>query len=255
MSSPRVIAVRLPAALLLVSLLIDTVVLALLLTGRVGPAAIIAATSLVAASVLFVGAHRRLTHVTDQLIVLEQELADVIIDRLTGLVSREAAERFLDDRCGYDLTLGLVNVDDQRGINAAHGYQGGDDYLWTLGRRLLDAAAGGLVARLGGDEFVIVSSRDPLSLAAALDAALRVPATVGHSQLPLRVSVGITGTGGRAPHHALAEADLAMFTAKQRRLGIAFYDRDRDGDLAPPDRRPPVRRRDQGPAHAPTDDA
>jgi diguanylate cyclase (GGDEF)-like protein len=251
MKSARVLGVRLRVAVPTASLLVDAVVVPLVVAGRADLSLLILAAVLTAVSALFARTHQQLTRATDQLIARDYELNRAYTDPVTGLAVRRIAEQSLHDADGTDVTIALVDVDDFRGINNAHGHLGGDEYLRVLAHRLLDAAAGDLVARLGGDEFVVLSIRDPLDLAHVVEDALAATVTVGHTQVQLRASTGISQTRGRDAHLALGEADLAMFTAKRRALGTAFYDPDRDGLPTQPGARPDDRTRDQRSAHRP----
>jgi diguanylate cyclase (GGDEF)-like protein len=85
-----------------------------------------------------------------------------IRDHLTGTYNRRAAEeRLAEDikraeRGGGALSLTLLDLDQLKPINDAHGHRAGDDcvvhFAEVLGRNL---RAGDWIARWGGDEFVV----------------------------------------------------------------------------------------------------
>ncbi len=77
-------------------------------------------------------------------------------DALTGLLNhgtfQERLERLVRD--GHPFGLIMLDLDDFRDINNAHGHQAGDDYLRRIGRALVGAGREtDLVFRYGGDEF------------------------------------------------------------------------------------------------------
>jgi diguanylate cyclase (GGDEF)-like protein len=85
-------------------------------------------------------------------------------DQLTGLLNRrglaaaalqELTAAALD---GRPRTLALIDLDDLKGINDAHGHLAGDRLIQSLADRLLQVArsCGGVVGRHGGDEFVLL---------------------------------------------------------------------------------------------------
>jgi diguanylate cyclase (GGDEF)-like protein len=76
------------------------------------------------------------------------------------------------------------------------------------------------VARVGGDEFVVFatcqSAREIVDLGRRLVAALAEPYEVGGRILSHPASVGIAYLApGEVPDHAIREADIAMYAAKQ----------------------------------------
>ncbi|MEJ5914412.1 putative bifunctional diguanylate cyclase/phosphodiesterase [Pseudokineococcus sp. 1T1Z-3] len=139
-------------------------------------------------------------------------------DPLTDLPNRRGLDRVFADRApaaGWSLLL--VDLDDFKGVNDAHGHEVGDALLLHVRDRLREAAGeDGVVARFGGDEFVVLVPGG--SEAAAADrvvAALRP--TVELRGLALRA----TGSVGVAPAEAgatfsqhLVHADVALYAAK-----------------------------------------
>ncbi len=98
----------------------------------------------------------------------KQELADELEtmaheDWLTGLPNRRAwDQRFADDlerarRTGVPITVGLLDVDDLKGVNDSGGHQAGDRLLKTLAAQWAESLrAVDFLARLGGDEFGLI---------------------------------------------------------------------------------------------------
>ena len=92
-------------------------------------------------------------------------------------------------------------------------------------------AGGATVSRLGGDEFAVVlpasaSASAAAREAASLVAALRRPFAVGGLTLEIDASVGIAWCPdhGRDAGVLLQRADVAMYTAKAERAGVAVYE-------------------------------
>jgi len=159
-------------------------------------------------------------------------------DPLTGLPNRSSFRRQLEDQLlptgstGRTLGVLFIDLDDFKVINDSLGHAAGDAVLIEVAQRLT-ACVGpdDLVARLGGDEFVILLSRQgsgtDRTRDTAEDTAERVlavlahPFTIAGNTFPVAVSIGIAlarpdmDDAGRL----LAEADLAMYTAKRNGKG------------------------------------
>jgi diguanylate cyclase (GGDEF)-like protein len=125
----------------------------------------------------------------------------------------------------------LVDLDRFKEVNDTLGHQQGDRLLEHVARRIRAAVPEhGLVARLGGDEFAILFEGQDLteieSAAAALLRALAEPFPLAELLVDVGASIGIASF----PVHAddattlLQRADVAMYAAKARGSGFAFYD-------------------------------
>ena len=92
-------------------------------------------------------------------------------DPLTGVGNRRFADEVLRELRTGD-AVGVVDLDDLRGINARLGHQGGDEVIRAIAQHLVDSVrAADVVARLGGDEFVMVlrdAGDDALALVARI---------------------------------------------------------------------------------------
>jgi diguanylate cyclase (GGDEF)-like protein/PAS domain S-box-containing protein len=163
---------------------------------------------------------------------LETELVRLAFhDPLTGLANRV----ILNDRVGNALARSerepglvamlLIDLDDFKLVNDAHGHEMGDELLVAVGRRLRETSrAGSTVARLGGDEFAILVEglEDEAAawvIAQRIVTALAAPVRVDSITLSARASVGVAVDTGRrrSASWLLRAADLAMYEAK--RLG------------------------------------
>jgi len=162
-------------------------------------------------------------------------------DDLTDLPNRlqfgkriaEAIE--LSRRSTDRLAVLLADLDRFKEINDTLGHQAGDELLRELGARLTGILRGeAFVARLGGDEFGIflpdVSAEEALEEAGRIRETLERSFVVKGVPLSVEASVGIS----LYPDHGvdvdalIQRADVAMYSAKDRRVGAAVYDPELD---------------------------
>jgi len=147
-------------------------------------------------------------------------------DALTGLPNRHA---FLDQLSDLLLHAGpaqplvvlFADLDGFKRVNDGQGHSDGDLVLVTAAARLAGLDTPALVARLGGDEFALaapVADADAAwSLAGEVVRALAEPVEVQGGRLVVTVSVGLVVVGSpyADPTRLLADADTAMYRAKQ----------------------------------------
>jgi diguanylate cyclase (GGDEF)-like protein len=128
------------------------------------------------------------------------------------------------------LAVLLLDLDRFKEINDSLGHQSGDDLLKDLAVRLREVTGEDvMLARLGGDEFGIVApGLDPdeaTRLAERVRSALDAPFVVRNVPLVIEASIGIS----LYPEHGadvdtlIQRADVAMYEAKDKRLGVALY--------------------------------
>jgi diguanylate cyclase (GGDEF)-like protein len=157
-------------------------------------------------------------------------------DSLTNLPNRAAVLDALDASLGtasadHPVALLFVDVDRFKAINDVLGHAVGDLVLIEIANRLQSAVrTGDLVARLAGDEFVVVapgvSVADAEELALRINDAVGRPLDVGYRDIVLTVSVGVAvASCPMAGDDLLADADVAMYRAKQRgRSRVVHFD-------------------------------
>jgi diguanylate cyclase (GGDEF)-like protein len=133
------------------------------------------------------------------------------------------------------LAVLLADLDRFKEVNDTLGHQAGDELLRELGARLGGILQGeAFVARLGGDEFGIllpdVSAEEALAQASRIRETLERSFVVKGVPLSVEASVGIS----LYPEHGddvdtlMQRADVAMYFAKDRRVGAAIYDAELD---------------------------
>jgi diguanylate cyclase len=163
-------------------------------------------------------------------------------DELTGLPNRRRVFEVLADtdvrlRLGEGVAVLVVDLDRFKEINDSLGHTAGDELLRQVGPRLrARLRTEDVLARLGGDEFVVLADGldgpAALDLAGRLRAELQRPFGFGTMSLTIDASVGVAvGPGHSASAEELLQlADLAMYSAKATRVGVALFDDDRDGE-------------------------
>ncbi|MES3025860.1 MAG: diguanylate cyclase [Pseudomonadota bacterium] len=150
-------------------------------------------------------------------------------DGLTGLANRRCFDDTLQAewmralRQQQPLSLLMVDVDNFKAYNDAHGHLGGDECL----KRIAAAVAGemranDLVARYGGEEFAVILPNESLKGAAIV--AERIRSRVEQLQVPSRhanhhvtVSIGAAtalAAPNTEPNALVATADAALYRAK-----------------------------------------
>ncbi|WFC42763.1 GGDEF domain-containing protein [Pseudoxanthomonas sp. SE1] len=177
-------------------------------------------------------ARREVEEAERRVMNLEQELQSVSelvrVDQLTDALNRRGFDELFKResvralRSGQTLSLALLDLDDFRHINAAHGHLGGDAALChvvALARATLRASDA--VARFGGEEFVLLLP--DTSFLEAMGTLERLRDRLAHKPLVYE-GRGIVATfsagvarwlPGESQDELLARADRAMYQAKQ----------------------------------------
>ncbi len=154
-----------------------------------------------------------------------------------GLFRERLAEALAPgDSTPAGLAVMFVDLDGFKPINDQHGHTTGDELLRIVAQRLARAIrAEDMACRMGGDEFACllrdVKSRERLShLACKLFDTVSAPLKIGALELTVRPSIGIAvcPTDGDSADALITHADRAMYRAKRRQLGYAFFERGAD---------------------------
>ena len=152
------------------------------------------------------------------------------VDALTGLFNRHWLNQMLPRqmrRSSYNdepLSVALIDVDNFKGYNDAHGHVAGDRALCAVAYQLRDnLRPADMAARYGGEEFLVLLPAAPLEGAKVV--AERLVEKVAHTPVgasgdcglpPVTVSVGIAvQRPGMSPEDFIAAGDAALYRAKR----------------------------------------
>jgi diguanylate cyclase len=158
-------------------------------------------------------------------------------DSLTGLPNRALLEDRLRQaishaqRSGECFSVLVCDLDRFKLVNDSMGHHAGDMFLQEVSRRLAASIRGGdTLARQGGDEFVFVLSSpsaetDGEMVARRAQEALGVPMRIDGIDIHTSASFGIAvyPRDGERPDMLLANADAAMYHAKQKGCGLQHF--------------------------------
>ncbi len=165
-------------------------------------------------------------------------------DALTGVFNRRAIleglsrEHSRAERRGSTLSIGLCDIDHFKQVNDCYGHLVGDEVLKIVaGVIRSNLRRYDLLGRYGGEEFLVVvpyssGTADESIYERLRKAVAQTQIAVGEDGLRVAVSVGVAGgTGGTSPDQLLAEADSALYRAKNAGRNRVVY--------ADPKNRPP----------------
>lgn len=143
-------------------------------------------------------------------------------DSLTGLPNRQKLQFDIDQR--HPHACAILNIDNFKEMNDFFGIASGDTLLRQSAEWL--NAMGYFPYRIGGDEFAVLFyeklSQEQLhsrisALMSALDEERFI---VDNETLDMHMTVGIAMGEGKL----LTRADIAIHTAKERKIPVAFYE-------------------------------
>jgi diguanylate cyclase (GGDEF)-like protein len=139
-------------------------------------------------------------------------------DPLTGLSNRRGLGIYLQgDRRAQPMGILVLDIDDLKSINDAHGHDVGDRILVAVARAAAGVLrAGDLLARTGGDEFLaVVADADESIARRVADRITDAIARVKVQGVGASVSVGFACCGKNGDIDRLRQqADEAMYEAK-----------------------------------------
>ena len=155
-----------------------------------------------------------------------------ITDPLTGLVNRRYLEERLQEelerskRHRFAMSFMMVDIDDFKAYNDAHGHQAGDLALEMTAQCLKTALrSADVAARYGGEEFSILLPQTGLAEARAIGERIR--RRIERTQFPhgqsqphgaVTVSIGVSSFGAEldTPAEVIRAADRALYAAKAK---------------------------------------
>ncbi len=150
-----------------------------------------------------------------------------VTDALTSLYNRHhfnaaiAHEIRRAERYGRPLSLLLMDVDNFKSYNDAHGHLQGDKLLREIAIVLQSQfRTSDLLARFGGDEFIAVLAETGLDQAKAVANKIEKTVAARFDREGLGISIGIAVLKvGMTPTALLAEADKELYRVKPDRMG------------------------------------
>jgi diguanylate cyclase (GGDEF)-like protein len=184
---------------------------------------------------------RRLAAATERAHVASELAHQRLHDPLTGLATRTLfaarAEQALTAarRHGGSVAVVFMDIDHYKRINDSLGHDVGDEVLREVARRLsASVREADTVSRFGGDEFVVLcedvgDASSALAFVERIRAGLEGPVQAGGRLVPVSFSIGVATGGGAAGERTaaelLADADAAMYRAKELGRGrVEIFD-------------------------------
>jgi len=157
-------------------------------------------------------------------------------DELTGLANRRLfSDRLqqtlnLAHRNKWSVSLFYLDLDRFKSVNDSYGHSAGDEVLKETAKRMVSVLRDSdVAARMGGDEFLLLlpetDADAAIRVAEKLLKILLLPYYVDEHILTLGASIGVAVY----PEHTtdgetlINYADTAMYSAKDKKLGFAFY--------------------------------
>ena len=136
-------------------------------------------------------------------------------------------------RQNCSLAILLIDLNNFKQINEAHGHDQGDQLLKQIAQRINACLEENeTFSRLGGDEFVLIVPQANESLAldrgrcllSVLDASFQI----NNTDIFVSASIGIAAypQHGQDGSTLMRHADTAMYVAKQNKLGVALFNPD-----------------------------
>lgn len=188
------------------------------------------------------GLHRRLERLNEEVVAETYALEyQARHDSLTHLPNRALfIQRFETElqaahESGDSLALFIMDLDQFKEVNDTLGHHVGDQLLQEVSRRLVTVLRRtDMVARLGGDEFaVLLPGADHLhatGICRKIATELGRPIKIENLRLRAGISIGIAlcPDHGQDANLLMRFADVAMYDAKRKHKGFAYYAADLD---------------------------
>jgi len=141
----------------------------------------------------------------------------------------------ISERDKSSLSLLMIDLDHFKEVNDTLGHHVGDQLLIEVGIRLKALLRDvDTVARMGGDEFSVLlhgaNRKQAMEIARKIFKASQLPYDINGLKLIAAASVGIAvyPEHGHDAKNLLQHADVAMYVAKQNKLGYSIYDEAQD---------------------------
>ncbi|PTR17219.1 diguanylate cyclase (GGDEF)-like protein [Nitrosospira sp. Nsp2] len=180
--------------------------------------------------------------VTGASLAAEKATLRTMRDFVTGIPSRELFNDRLEQavalatRHDWILAIMFIDLDRFKLINDTYGHATGDTVLQIVAQRLDEQVRSeDTVCRYGGDEFLylLVNPKSPRNIQLVADRVcerISQPLIIGDLELTVGASIGIAVYPNDAgtPSELVANADAAMYRAKEKNGGYIFFDQDKD---------------------------
>lgn len=170
--------------------------------------------------------------VTERMQSLSRSRRQALHDPVTGLPNRalfaELLRHALARQARHDQLVAVLYLDLDRFkvINDSLGHELGDHLLVALGERVRSVMRPeDAVARMGGGELAVLcevsEESDALAIAQRIVHALEAPLCADHHELVVSTSIGVAVTSASdiEPERLVADADVAMYSVKERGPG------------------------------------
>jgi diguanylate cyclase (GGDEF)-like protein len=183
-----------------------------------------------------------LAHMEDNLAiaheVAEEATQRTLRDFVTGIPNRELFNDRLEqaialaERSGWILAVMFIDLDKFKLINDTYGHAVGDRVLQGAAQRLNEQVrSGDTICRYGGDEFLylLVNPQSPANIERVarkvIDSVSQI-LIVNDLALTIKPSIGIAvyPSDGNTGQELVANADAAMYRAKEKKSGCVFFD-------------------------------
>ena len=156
---------------------------------------------------------------------LEQSRRREAADPLTGLANRREIESRVEERIAWkqNFCLAVLDIDDFKLVNDAHGHVAGDNLLKKFAAELqLYVRSTDVVGRWGGDEFILLLNSGLEEATAQIDrlsawvcGTYKLSAQAGFIELKVEASIGLAEhAAGETMKELLVRADTAMYFRK-----------------------------------------
>jgi diguanylate cyclase len=160
-------------------------------------------------------------------------------DALTDLPNRALFHRRVQAelgrvrRHGRPAAVAIIDLDRFKEVNDTLGHYNGDRLLAALSTRMASHLRGlDALARLGGDEFGVLLSdvAEPEEILRRLREVIEHEIGIGGLPLSVEASIGyvVAPDQGTDVDELLQRADVAMYIAKEKHLGVVQYDQSQD---------------------------
>lgn len=170
--------------------------------------------------------------------LIERELHRLsYTDELTGVANRRSFMQKLTSSAHHSkqadriMAILFLDLDYFKEVNDTHGHEYGDQLLIMASQRIQNCVrSNDIVARMGGDEFAILLEmvnmpQQAVEVADSIVASVAKPYQVKDKELSIGASVGISlyPVHGTNTEDLLKNADLALYSAKERRGQATLY--------------------------------